>query len=295
LKLQRISRIGLGSLLGTVMSAALSACPQKPDRTAVQTPPTKPGVELDGDAMTITDPETGAVLTLGDAEASLPAYWPEWLQQYPGSTVKLHYARDNADGKSDVVMLETADSPAKALEFYLSRAQGAGLRLTDDSRGPQGSACTLVSKTHTLNLIMQPGSEKTSVTLQLLRAAHDRLPDETQVSWIEINALPSSWPAELLPLYPCATVRFVNIKTDPPPGEYSLQFTARATNKKIHAWYAAHFGKQQMKSSPDSLDPSGAQASFQGDAGEIQLTCFPGESDNQVNVKLTFHRASKQI
>jgi hypothetical protein len=127
----------------------------------------KAKVDLDSkDGSMKVSSDDGKTQTQMGKGATLPESWPEWLAQYPGSTVQMSNQQASAEKLSLTATLLTKDAPEKVVKFYEDLAAAQGLKTQMKMSMPQNGSLESFSKDdQILSVTVVTGSEGNTISL----------------------------------------------------------------------------------------------------------------------------------
>jgi hypothetical protein len=110
--------------------------------------------------------DDGKTQTQWGQGASMPEGWPQWLGQYPGSTVQLSNRQVLTDKVSLTVTLQTKDAPELIVKYYEDKATAQGMKSTMKMSMPQnGSMESFTKEDQMLSVTCLTGAEGNTISL----------------------------------------------------------------------------------------------------------------------------------
>lgn len=98
--------------------------------------------------------------------AQLPADWPAWLQQYPGSKIMMASTKADGGTTSYIATLTTKDLPDAVLKFYEAQAAPQGLKSQTKMALPDNGSMESFSKDNEiLTVTSVTGSDGTTISI----------------------------------------------------------------------------------------------------------------------------------
>jgi hypothetical protein len=115
------------------------------------------------------DSTDGKTQTQYGEGSALPADWPAWLGQYPGSKVMMSNEQHETEKTSCTVTLNTKDAPEQVVKFFEDKAAAQGLKSQSKMTMPgNGTMESFIKDDQVLSVTCITGSGQDGNTISLI-------------------------------------------------------------------------------------------------------------------------------